>query len=951
MRKYYSPLIGAALAAASLFHFSLPAFAAGTSAGQDLVNKATATYSDADENTYDATSNEVTVTVGKVAGITNVAIGNDSTGPILAGQELGFDFRVTNTGNDASSIFIPDTTTIGNYAGTTDNLTVDSVEYSTDDGETFTARPDDGIVPNVAEDDFIIVRVNVTIDGSAADSTDIAVQLGNTGENDDSVDTQNQPDEIAGSPDTASDDVRTVTADAAATTVDTDPINGQREASAVNTTQVNAVPIALPRITKVSDGVDQSGTPLDVSDDIVTYNLDLDVLNDGLPEYTSPNFNFSFEGLEGRDYSTATSTDPGAASDTPVFDDAEFGDRSNLILISDAIPAGTELNTADSGGVTSAVGVEAPDGWAPVYTDSPLTVPADEAVWRADLDDADIDGTITRIGWIYDASSDSNGVIAQGRNFTGFSFEVVTTGITGTTDIYNLAQVFGTTDDGDDDDTDGDGTTTGAIVFDESGDRNPSNFNDDGNGRTDETVVTANIDDGEGNTIAVYGYDPAPPEANIDPGSNTGTGPAGEFNEVTVTLDAVTTSDILNGPGAYDRPGDTPDIVAAPDALGTLFGVDPADDNHDFQNLSVGTPSATDLAADASFDDDGNVIETYDPDAKVFNNSVLNDGEAQIDVVLEPISPGYDGLGGTDDDLPINTRVLIQFGSQAAEYVYDGTTFNQEAAGTSEIDNSITISDDPVTITNLPVDGSEDYTVTVDLPDNTELSTSYDGGVPADGLVGGYPVPIVAYVDTGDDGLTLTSVGTDTAGDDSFNITINQLYTGFLQLEKTATIFGLTDPTDPDSTVDEVTRDPIPGDIIQYDITYTNISEAETSGESGNILLTIDDMVITEDGQDTVTGNNWALDNDTDGIIDTLHVEGEATEIDPLTEAAPDSPATILYTSDSGAEGTSDTALTGEIVRYEFGGTNGVDGIAPGESGIFRFQRQVTEDNDSDSDS
>ena len=929
MKKRYSPLIGAALAAASLFHFSLPAFAAGTSAGQGLVNKATATYSDAEENNYDVISNEVTVTVGKVAGITNVATGNTSTGAILAGQSIGFDFTITNTGNDVSSIFIPDTTTIGNYAGTTDNLTVNSVQYSTDGGANFEDRPTDGIVPNIAEDASIIVRVGVTVDSGAADGADIAVQLGNTGDNDNSVDTQNQPDVVASSPDTASDDVRTVTATGNATNptdtlnVPGDPVNGQREASAVNTTQVNAVPLTLPRITKTDGGVDQNGTPRNVSDDIITYNLDLDVLNDGLADYTSPNFNFSFKDLEGRDYSSATSTDP---TSNPVINPAtttpDITDLTNLILVSDAIPADTTLDVSS---------VTAPSAnWIPIYSQSPLTTPAEEAAWYEDPTDDPGSDAITRVGWVYDASADANGPIAQNTSITGFSFEVETTDLTGTTDVYNMAQVFGTTDD------EADGTTDGTVVLDESGDQNPSNFNDDGNGRSPQTTTS-----NDGGTTLYYGYAiNTPGAANIDPGSNTGTGAAGEFDEVTVSIAAEATSAILNGPGEYLNLG----IEPAPDALGKLFLADTAtaDDNHDFQNLSTNTPAVADLTNDGV---DGNVDTEYNPDSKKFNNSVQNNsgGTTAIDVVLEPISPGYDGLGGADGDLPNNTQVTIEYDNagttETALYTYNAST------------GEFTTNDTPITISGIDPDEIVDYIVRVDLPTGTQLSTSYVDGDPANELNGGYPVPIVAYTDPGDDGLDLT-ITDDTDTDDSYNITINQVYTGFLQLDKTATIIGLTNPEDPNSAIDEVDRDPIPGDIIQYDITYTNISEEVTSTEIGSIALTADDLKIIEDGTtgDATSSNNWALDNDGDGIIDTLHVAGEAGEVDSGTdELSTSSSVQILYTNDANTENTSDTALTGEIVRYQYGGTNGIDGIEPGEESIFRFQRKVTEASDSDS--
>ena len=220
MRKYYSPLIGAALAAASLFQFSLPAFAIGTSAGTPLRNSATASYDDQDNNRYNVTSNEVTVTVGKIAGITNVPSGfSDNTASatntsILPGDEVSFDFEVTNTGNDATDIFIPEASNI-----TVENLIGIVVQYSTDGGANFTARPPTGIVPNVDENASIIVRVTGDVSATATQNDNISVQLGDTGTNTadlnstDFAGTQNQPDissRVAN--DVQNRDVRTITA-------------------------------------------------------------------------------------------------------------------------------------------------------------------------------------------------------------------------------------------------------------------------------------------------------------------------------------------------------------------------------------------------------------------------------------------------------------------------------------------------------------------------------------------------------------------------------------------------------------------------------------------------------------------------------------------------------------------------------------------------------------------
>jgi hypothetical protein len=117
-KKYYLPLIGTALAAASLFQFSLPVFAAGTEAGEILRNTATGTYEDDAGNPYTIESNTVEVTVAKVAGITNIPTGfNDETNSatnttVLTGDRVSFEFTISNVGNDISNIFIPDLTEI-----------------------------------------------------------------------------------------------------------------------------------------------------------------------------------------------------------------------------------------------------------------------------------------------------------------------------------------------------------------------------------------------------------------------------------------------------------------------------------------------------------------------------------------------------------------------------------------------------------------------------------------------------------------------------------------------------------------------------------------------------------------------------------------------------------------------------------------------------------------------
>ena len=64
------------------------------------------------------------------------------------------------------------------------------------------------------------------------------------------------------------------------TNVDGNPVNGQREASAKQIVPIGSQPLALPRIEKVNAGVDDGADPDVLSDNVITYNLNLEVAGD-----------------------------------------------------------------------------------------------------------------------------------------------------------------------------------------------------------------------------------------------------------------------------------------------------------------------------------------------------------------------------------------------------------------------------------------------------------------------------------------------------------------------------------------------------------------------------------------------------------------------------------------------------------------------------------------------
>ena len=826
MRKYYSPLIGAALAAASLFQFSLPTFAAGTEAGEVLRNTATGSYQDDAGNPYTIESNTVDVTVAKVAGITNQPLAiNDETSDanntsVLTNDTVSFEFVITNVGNDASNIFIPsaDNITTRGLRTAAGDITVEVSEINPGATPTFAARSTltNGIVENVPINGQIIVKVSGTVSATAAGAP-IEVLLGNTASNDEPnnplPETQNQPDTIGTESGGEADDVRTVTADNANTQVNGAPAGGQKEASALQQIFLGSNPLAMTRIEKTRGEV-QDGATAALTDNIIPYSLDLEVLN------TTPNPLFVPGNLIGRDYT---------APNTGTFN-GSITNQTNLILVSDAIPANTTLVTGSA---------NTPANWTPVYTDDdPATVLPDEATWETDP--TQLTNPVTRIGWVYDARAtpDGSGPIAPGTALPGFTFNVETTGLTadgGT--IANIAQVFGSTVGSDN------------PVFDESGDQDPSNFN----GATPGPDETDPQSTGVANP-AVQGVDS---ENNNNANGTDPASPGGEDNVITIGAPG----DLLNGP------------VGQPTATGDVFGVANPDNNHDFQNAGV------DNFPDGAKHDAGT---TFDPNVVTFTNTLSNPGTTDLtNVLLQPINPEFDANftgNATDTDLPFGTTVTLTLGGQTATYTYN------EVPGANQGDPStgeFRLSDGaPIQIPTLTANTPLDYTVAVDLPPDTGLSTDTD-------INGGFPVPVIAFIDENSDGTP--NIDPDPALSENYNISVNQVYTGFVKVTKQVKITG----PDPDGNI--ITRrdfgvadtnaasdDPRPGDTLEYRVIYRNISEPQV-GTGNNGILIGQSVTIDEDGTlaavtgDT-SGNNWALDNNNDSDIDTFNVQGSAAD-------------------------------------------------------------------------
>jgi hypothetical protein len=139
--------------------------------------------------------------------------------------------------------------------------------------------------------------------------------------------------------------------------------------------------------------------------------------------------------------------------------------------------------------------------------------------------------------------------------------------------------------------------------------------------------------------------------------------------------------------------------------------------------------------------------------------------------------------------------------------------------------------------------------------------------------------------------FSTTVRATSTVTPASNNRTIDRSYTGFVQLNKT---FSVANGTGVGGATD-----PVPGAVITYNVTYTNISSS--NGDANCVKLTASNLVVTEDG--LAGTNNWGTY--------TSHVA-------PATDPA----GVVVVVS---------------ATKY----TDTVASVAPGASGTFIFKRSI----------
>jgi hypothetical protein len=853
--------------ASNLLHpFMLPAFAA---AGDTISNTATVTYEDEQGNDFESQSNTVQVTVAEIAGITvtpaNVIDRNG--GSFESNDILDFRFTVTNVGNDTTDVRLPGLGDIitQNFLLTGSNAQVEVFDSAGASIGSYTSNDPQLLVGDLGGDplkagDFVTVVVTGTVPNTGLNpGADISVTLGNTPPNDNSASTQNQ------TADTNDSNVATIDlADGADANEAPGTPAEEKEASATQSVDfaTQQRPLALATVKKTDSNVAPGATG-SANDDVITYDLTLTVEN------SSPTGAFV----------------PAALDATPM---RLNGDQESRILVADAIPAFTEFN----GTVTP------PNSdWTVVYSSSdPATtsavvatgVTAAEWTTTAPTNPAER-AAVRRIGFIYDPDVDGE-LLANGTEIAGFQFEVVASGLPAAGgDIYNLAQVFGSTYD----ELANPNDPVDQIIYDESGDDNPNNFNDNA---TPPTETSGGAADGSD-------YDPItntgvadPLNHGTDDGTNTGVGPEGEDNQVTLTGEEQQGNDnILNGPDGN------------PDAVGAT------DDDDDYTNMGI-NPS------------------TAGADTVVFTNTAANPttNTSPIDnVTLQPIDPVT--AAANDDDtannpakfgnaalIPNGTTVTLDYdptpgnpaGAQQAIYSWDATNLEWDFVSST----GTLVANGPINVGTLQPGEEVDYTVTVDFP---------AGDPPAEGEV--ITVPIIAFPDTGNNGYTNETVN---------NITLDRIYVGFMDVTKEARILD-----ENGNVVEDWTATPTvaaePGYIIEYRITYENTSPALVG--SGNVSLTAQNFRVIEDGDNVADSgaasgtNNW---HSATAPL-TIHVNGTSV-----------SAGTVKYYTeftDDGNDG-NDTAIgavdpadDANVEAY----VNEVGTVAPGNGGTMIFRRQV----------
>jgi hypothetical protein len=456
---------------------------------------------------------------------------------------------------------------------------------------------------------------------------------------------------------------------------------------------------------------------------------------------------------------------------------------------------------------------------------------------------------ITRVGFILDAC------IPTTQTVSGFSFVVEPQPNFPGGSIANIAQLFGQ-------------TLVGApvpntptqIIYDESGDQDPNN----GLGANNPDTSSGGAAENNGGIVAraadtaLDGIDPGQGTSSIatdtNQGVNTGATAGSKLAGGETVLQNLAPAP-SNGP--QDQPG----------AIG------PRSTDDDFTNIILAPPAA--IPANQRLDDAQTPPVTFTNTVRSFSNS-----NQDIFLLPQPPTPR--------DRLPDGTRVTITnpANGQSATYTYtaaNGFTFVSGIGGTSATQ--------PVVMSLTPAANTGNYTVTVDLPSAEQIQE--------------YPIPILAYIDQGTPGYDINDPG---------NVTIDRIYTGFIRVLKEARLLaedGTTEIIPFTSDTARLSQEAQTDRIIEYRLTYTNISITQGNG-TNNIVLPATNFTIIDDGN--ATPNNWF-----------------STTLDPNFPTQPNGSAI----SSSGTLNVTVNNNDIQVYNLQVGTLN------PGDSGTLTFRRRI----------
>lgn len=191
------------------------------------------------------------------------------------------------------------------------------------------------------------------------------------------------------------------------------------------------------------------------------------------------------------------------------------------------------------------------------------------------------------------------------------------------------------------------------------------------------------------------------------------------------------------------------------------------------------------------------------------------------------------------------------------------------------------------------------FTVEISTDGGTNYTTVSGGGSVSLAVAFGASANIHVRITEPAGNLVLTGFdsvirATSTTTPAANNRTIDRLYTGFVQLVKAQSVNNATGVGG--------ANDPVPGAVITYTVTYTNVSVG--NGGAGCVNLTATNLVITEDG--AAAPNNWATT--------TNHVVGATDSLGG--------------------------SITGDAVGSNLL-TDTIASLNPGQSGVFTFMRQI----------